>query len=424
MADDRTTIARRRVVAVCWNDPANNAPAAAALGRRVRQVTTALASAGWAVDVLFRASTPAQASEPIVRHGSATRVIAVPGPGLEPSPAERLPMVRMMATYWYARMLGDRSGRWAHAATQVLDLDRRDGRPAALIAFFTPRGPLAAAAGAHRSLGIPWIADLQDPIDEGASPVTRPAVVAWMRKTLRTASRVVQVSPEWAAASSKSLNRPVEVLRHAVPNLDGPCVSRGARDMRRPLILLYAGSLNFEFQSAVPLLLAMDLVNREQASAGHRGVVLRLATTRDAFERLRALAAPEKADTIQFAGWLSQSDLGDEMDAADALVLIPWSRNDRQVVPSKLYEYLGYQKPILVAGRDSGGVRALLHDVQHPDVIAERAEDIADVIRAMIRGEDYGALMLEKCGARPTFESDIRRQYVAWIDELTAGLNA
>jgi len=368
------------------------------------------------VDVIFRAHETGRTVNPCVRVVGNTRAIAVDGPGLELSTVEQVPLARMLATYWYARTRGDRSGRWAQAASRTLDFDALDA--IATIAFYTPRGPLAVAANAHRAFGVPWIADLQDPIDEGASSVARSAVIAWMRRTLRTASRVVQVSPEWATESSQLLNRPVDVLRHAVTNPSPLAQSRRAQTIPRTFAMLYAGSLNFQFQSATALLRAIDIVNGEQALVGHRRVLLRVASTRDTFDCLRSLAVPEQADSLEYAGWLSQEELGESIQAADALALIPWSGDDRQVVPSKLYEYLGYRKPILIAGPDSGGLRGFLREVQHPNVVAERTEDIAAVIRAMMRGDNTRALTLDECASPPLSERDVQQQYVAWVDDL------
>jgi hypothetical protein len=86
------------------------------------------------------------------------------------------------------------------------------------------------------------------------------------------------------------------------------------------------------------------------------------------------------------------------------------------VVPSKLYEYLSYNRPVLIAGRDSGGVASFLSDLEHPDVIAEDADRIAERLRSALDGNLAGYFQTVECGAMPLNEDALGRQYVEWLE--------
>jgi hypothetical protein len=116
-------------------------------------------------------------------------------------------------------------------------------------------------------------------------------------------------------------------------------------------------------------------------------------------------------------GWLTQNELAREAASAHALVLIPWSAGNRQVVPSKLYEYAGYNRPVLLAGPDSGGVASLLAELEHPDVIAGTAERIAERLRSALEGNFQGYFQKSQCRVMPLHENALGRQYVQWLEQ-------
>jgi hypothetical protein len=384
-----------------------------ALARRIGQLARGFASRNWRVSVVHRLQQPqdpaanSQVTEPTPA-GAAIRRRAIGGGGDATSNRSAwLVPFRKLATLWVALSHGDPSGRWAYGVERLA----RSGvlrRPDLILACFTPRGPLRAAERLHRFWGVPWIADLQDPWWEGSSGALRPIVATWMRRVLRSAALVVQVSPEWAASDARTLRRSVETQRHAIPAI--PLLEHAAvRESNGRLVVLYAGSLDEDCQDLNPFMDALaQLHNR-----GERGIELRLAAT-EAVWRKFATAAQRRgvSEALRWLGWLTDADLQLAAQHADCLLLIPWFSSDRRGVPSKLYEYLAFGRPTLIAGTDSGGIVRVLGEWGHPMVVADTATKIVDALLRARSGDFSGMLLLLRCSTPPLSEEAFVEWYV------------
>jgi hypothetical protein len=324
--------------------------------------------------------------------------------------------LRKATTAWHALIYGDRSGLWAGA---VEELAKGGGLfPHSLvIGCFTPRGPLRAAAKLHRLWRVPWIADLQDPWWEGSSPALRPIVARWMRRTLRSATSVFQVSPEWAAQDAAVLQREVQVLRHAVPDVGEPAARAAWGEPQAHFIIVYAGSLNEDCQDLNPFMDALKLLRDSPGMS--RRVIVRVAGSEAVWRKfLDAASARGIADSLEHLGWLTDAQLRDSMIAADALLLIPWFPEWRQGVPSKMYEYIAFATPTLIAGADSGGISQLLAEWGHPPVVAARAPEIVEAIRRAAGGDASRLVDRAGCRVTPLSESELGAKYVERAESI------
>lgn len=402
------------VLLIAWEYPGAHSRRGTALARRVGQVARGLAGLGWRVTVVHRqqraddpaASTvvrdPTSGPHPVCRR-------AVAGPGADARARGWLMPLRKLSTLVTAVIHGDRSGRWAYRAIRSIRRGNLDP-PDIAIAFFTPRGPLAVAATLCDQMGLPWIADLQDPWWEGTSRPLRPLVARWMRKTLRSAALVVQVSPEWATQDAVILRRPVTVLRHAVP--PAPSRSRATQEGEDtgPFRILYVGSLKQEEGDIGPFMDAIRLVQEEPAV--RRSVEVHIASSEESW-RLFAQAAAARGITraMRWLGWLDDAALRHTMTTAHCLLLVPMFPAHRQGVPSKLFEYLAYDPPVLIAGPDSGGMTSLLEEWAHPPVVAVTAQQIASAIRRACDGDASALLHRHRCGIAPLSEEALASWY-------------
>lgn len=184
----------------------------------------------------------------------------------------------------------------------------------------------------------------------------------------------------------------------------------------QPLALLYAGSLDPSHQSAVPVVEAIGGLNREASASGAPRVLLRVAGTERVYRYFADALGDSGPDAVRWLGWLDAAALLEEMRRADCLVLIPWSMGERQVVPSKLFEYAATGRPILIAGPDSGALRRLLAECEHPDVVWQRPAEIEAALRRVLAGDVSPLLDVGRCGKRPLGEADLVARYLAWAD--------
>jgi glycosyltransferase involved in cell wall biosynthesis len=404
---------------VAWEYPGVHSRRGAALARRVGQIVRGFADAEWAVTVAHRLNTeqdPAR-DAPVSEFTPDANIYtrhAIPGPSPDPRPGWwRLP-ARKAITAWTSFRHGDRSTSWARGALLHL---RSTPIPApdVIVGCFTPRGPLALAADASRIWNTPWIADFQDPWWEGTSTAVRPLVALWTRRVLRSASVVVQVSPEWAAEMVPIIRRDVAVLRHAVRTSGRREPALARKDLSNGFTVLYAGSLNEEKQDVVPFLEAIGRVRRHEM----RQVVVEIAGSEYVWEKFnRAASALGVSDTLRWLGWIDSRALAQRAAAADCLLVVPLFSPDRRGVPSKLFEYLEYGRPVLIAGRDSGAFDTLLAEWGHPPVVASSVDEIAGALSRAMQGDDGGLLTLEACRRAPVTERDLARTYIAWAEQF------
>jgi len=230
-----------------------------------------------------------------------------------------------------------------------------------------------------------------------------------MRRVLRSAEMVVQVSPEWAASDAFALRRPIETQRHAIPAISFAEYDAADRSTSDRFVVLYAGSLDQDCQDLNPF---MDALAHLHPRRG-RPIEVQVAGTEDVWNRF-AVAAKTRgvSKSLRWVGWLSDAELRLTAQSADCLLLIPWFLSDRQGVPSKLYEYLAFDRPTLVAGRDSGGVGRVLSEWGHPRVVADTAAMIADALQRARSGDFSGMLQHAFCATPPLSEEALVEWYV------------
>jgi glycosyltransferase involved in cell wall biosynthesis len=229
-----------------------------------------------------------------------------------------------------------------------------------------------------------------------------------MRRTLRTASAVVQVSPEWAKADAALLGREVNTLRHAVPLTDVTPV-RGSVDPGADLVLLYAGSLIRGQQSPSELVSAVSRLNQRPG----RRIVLEVAGGDATLQAFEECMPPTGVDSwFRPLGWLGAGDLAAAMRRADCLVLIPSNERGRPVVPSKLYEYVAYERPVLVAGTDSGALSSLYEEWGHENVTLPTADAIETALERVRSGDYSMTLRRSACARAPMDETEFVKRYI------------
>jgi glycosyltransferase involved in cell wall biosynthesis len=411
-----------RALLVAWDYPHAEHSTGAALARRVRQVARGFAARGWIVDVISRDHFAARSSAGSVRmladdaDGAKVRIHCVGGP--DGKPAESIGVLRVVSSAWHALTMGDRTGRWARVAMSYMG-HGSIRRPDIVIGFFTPRGPLLAAAWASRYWTTPWIADLQDEWSQGSGGWLRPFVRRWMRRTLAGAGKVIQVSPEWAAMDRRALGREVVVLRHALPTAAMTMV----RDGRIPgdeVTLLYSGSLNVDEQNPRPLLEALRDIRA--VSRNRTRFRLTIACTEASFATWRREAdRVGVTDAIQWLGWLDAQQLENASHNASALVLIPLSTPERPGVPSKLFAYLATGRPVLIAGPDSGGLTSVFEEWGAPNVLCADASAVRRALEGLEVGDLRLLLRRSTLGRAPVDERELGETYVQWALELVHG---
>jgi glycosyltransferase involved in cell wall biosynthesis len=374
-----------------------------------------------------------------------TRVIVVTGPGASSdrwTPEDRTLLERIGSgveivrvptdeprarTGWARRgerMLGLSSRTDAWWVEAAVDLGRSAGRQAdVILAEAVPYATARAAARLSAELGIPWVADLQDPwaLDEMwlyPSALHQTADRRRMRKLLTTAATVVMNTPEASHRLVGAFPEFASARVVSIPNafdsedFTGPAPALGPN---RPFSIVHSGYLHTEFGlqhrkvgrirrglggMPVPgtdfltrshwfLVEALERLLRADPSLSDE-LVVHLAGSLTEVDRQVAARVP----VIRLHGYLSHSATVALLRSAD-LLFLPMQKLPPGVraglVPGKTYEYLAARRPILGAVPE-GDARELLAEsgmasICEPDDVECIAEAIERRLQAWRAGD-------------------------------------
>jgi glycosyltransferase involved in cell wall biosynthesis len=238
----------------------------------------------------------------------------------------------------------------------------------------------------RRLTGLPWIADLRDPMLDDAYP-TDPwmrKAAAWVeRQTVRHCTRAVcttagavrsyrrrypEIPPERFQLIENGYDE--EEFAHAVP---------APRPPGGPFVLLHSGIVYPSERDPRPLFAALGRLRREGTLVP---ATFRLLLRAPVHEALLAALAREHGigDIVEIAPALPYRAALAEMLAADGLLVLQ-AANCNEQVPAKLYEYLRAARPIL-ALTDPGGDTAALMRAAAIDTVT--ALDDADAIAQIL----------------------------------------
>jgi glycosyltransferase involved in cell wall biosynthesis len=336
--------------------------------------------------------------------------------------------VRGRYTRWLA--LPDRWIGWCIGAVPAgLRLVRRE-RPRVLWSTYPIASAHLIGLVLHKLTGLPWIADLRDPMIDDAYP-TDPwmrRAAAWIeRRTVRHAARVVCTTP--GAVRSYRLRYPdlpperFCLIENGYDEAEfaqaGASASTAADG---PFVLLHSGIVYPSERDPGPLFAALGHLRRARAP-GIEDVRLRLRAA--VHEDLLAALAREHGieDLVQIVPALPyRAALAEMLGAGGLLVLQAANCNDQ--IPAKLYEYLRAARPVL-ALTDPVGDTAGLMRAAGIDSVAP-LDDSAAIAQALLR-----FLERARSGRAPLAAPDFVRaqaraartvQLAALLDEVTAGL--
>lgn len=244
----------------------------------------------------------------------------------------------------------------------------------------------------RRLTGLPWIADLRDPMIDDAYP-TDPwmrSAAAWVeRQTVRHCTRAVCTTPGAVRSYRQRYPEiPPERFRLIENGYDEEEFTHAApapEPAGGPFVLLHSGIVYPSERDPRPLFAALGRLRREgRLSAVNFRLVLRAAV----HETLLADLAREHGitDLIELAPALPYRAALAEMQAAGGLLVLQ-AANCNEQIPAKLYEYLRAGRPILAltdpAGDTAGLMRAAAIDtvaaLDDADAIAQALPRFLDL---------------------------------------------
>ena len=244
-------------------------------------------------------------------------------------------------------------------------------------------------------LGTPWVVDVRDLWIENSvalgyvdadSPLVR-ASRGFQRLVLHTADRITVTTESLGTAIADTYGGGLRGrIRHVPNGVDTDLFAPAAGD-GDDAVIVYTGNIG----SAQPL----EPCIRAMGELSHDDAVLRFVGDGDERSRLEALTERLGLDErVEFVGLVERAAVPTHInDAAVGLAPIRDSAELAYAMPTKAYEYLACEVPVLVTGR--GEVRRFVEDSGGGRHVAAEPGSIADALDALLaargRREAMGA---------------------------------
>jgi glycosyltransferase involved in cell wall biosynthesis len=280
----------------------------------------------------------------------------------------------------------------------------------------------------HKLTGLPWVADLRDPMIDAvhpADPLTRRAA-GWIEaRTIRAAARVVCTTPGAVRHyRQKFADVPAErfcLIENGYDDEDFDAAEADARASVKPaggpLTLLHSGIIYPLERDPRPLFAALAALLADGTLTPARFQLVLRAPVHEAF--LQQLADEYGvASLVTIAPPLPYRAALAEMLGADALLLLQ-AANCNDQVPAKLYEYLRANKPLLALTDPQGDTWAAVR--------AAGIETLAPLDDAAAIGVALSKFVqLAETGTAPVAPEAVRRRHArsARTVQLAALLDA
>jgi glycosyltransferase involved in cell wall biosynthesis len=245
-----------------------------------------------------------------------------------------------------------------------------------------------------RRFGLPWIAEIHDPMVVGSQPPkkVRQRFQAWLEKIICTHADVVWWFTEEALARAKVRHPQLGERGHSIiPGADAPVFLRAPYQRGNHLVIGHFGSLADTRNLELFLLGLRRVLESNPASVAHfRLHVYGSGLDAVSARALRDFPHPEmveqfgRLETNPKTGESGRDQVLKRMNAADCLLLLHGTDLFcEEYIPSKMYEYLWTQRPILALVWRNPQMERMLRKLGHWAVKADDTESIAAALEEL-----------------------------------------
>jgi glycosyltransferase involved in cell wall biosynthesis len=312
---------------------------------------------------------------------------------------------------------------WLGAVPRGMGLIRKY-RPQVLWSTYPIATAHLIALTLHRLTGIPWVADLRDPMTDDvhpSHPLTR-RVYRWLeKKTISHCTKAVCTTPG-AVRLYRERYPDIPASRFALIEngydedsfLKVESQSSCDHTMPRPFVLLHSGAIYpSERDPSVFFQALQELVRSGQVAPENLKVLLR-ATEHDS--HLTALIRQYGIEAlVSLAPPLPYRAALAEMLSADGLLILQASNCNNQI-PAKLYEYLRARRPILALTDIDGDTAGALRNAGIETIAPLDSKD--DIKRELVRFLSLTANMKAHLPPRELVESHSRHSRAGELGQL------
>jgi glycosyltransferase involved in cell wall biosynthesis len=303
----------------------------------------------------------------------------------------------------------------------------RSRRPAVVYSTGGANSAHWAAYLLARRFGLPWVAEIHDPMIVTGKSRMASRFARWLEGRIAARADVAIWFTEEALARALGRHPELGARGHAmIPGADEPAFHRTPYRRGDELVIGHFGSLAPTRNLAVFLEALRRLLSSEPDLAKKVRVHLYGGGV-DALSREALRALPPgvvesfgRLETDPASAESGRERVLKRMNAAGCLLLLHGTEDFcAEYIPSKLYEYLWTQRPILALVWRNPQMKTMLEDLGH---WAVEADDVAGVERALRALADRWRRDALADSGRPspyTVDKAVR-QLVAWADAAVA----
>jgi glycosyltransferase involved in cell wall biosynthesis len=281
--------------------------------------------------------------------------------------------------YWSLLAVPDRWQSWILGGFLAGRRLIKEWAPHAIMSTYPIASAHVIAAALQRTSGLPWIADLRDPMAQDnypPEPRVRRSYLAIERQIIRRASRITVTTdgtaelyrkryPEYPANSIMVIPNGFdpEAFADHRPQHAAPALAKTGK-----LRLLHSGLLYPSERDPRVLFAAIaELRDEHKLDAAH----VEFAFRGCGFDEVHAREVDrlQLHDLVKLLPPIGYAQALQEMAAADGCLLLQAS-NCNQQIPAKVYEYLYARKPILALTDPVGDTGQLLAGLSIPYITA------------------------------------------------------
>ena len=291
--------------------------------------------------------------------------------------------------YWGAMALPDRWQSWIIGGL-ISGLNRmRKHRPDVIISTYPIASAHIIAYLLHKITGIPWIADLRDPMlqqDYPANPRTR-KIFAWLeRKMTRHCQHILLTSPGALALYRDRYPQVADRVWQVLPNGFDEKLFAQTQPLAAPaktntITLLHSGTIYPSERDPTDFFQALAVLKQQHPEAAAKLKVVLRSTGHDALFA-PMLKQAGVADMVALAPALNYVEALDEMLSADALLLLQASNCNYQT-PAKAYEYIRAKRPVLALTDKDGDTAALISQSKMAEIAPLNSSE--QIVSALLR---------------------------------------
>ena len=305
---------------------------------------------------------------------------------------------------------------WKKPAVNYLNDYLKDHQVDAIVSSGPPHTTHMIAKAVKQKFGIPWLADFRDPwtfVDY----YDQLKISKWADKkhhkleadVLRQADKTVTVTWSWADDFNKKKIAEVDVVTNGYDPAD---FKRATGATPKTFSITHIGSMN---KDRNPIHLWPVLKQLVDEVEGFKSVFeIRLIGPVD-FQIFKSIEESGLNEFLKHTPYKGHSEVIDDLlDSALQLLPINKTANLMGVVPGKLFEYIGSQRPILCVGTKEGDAARIIQETNSGEVFDyEDAEGMAKYLKKAFERFKLKDLTTESTG----YKRFSRRELAGKISE-------